>query len=319
MKFEGTKISELKAGENINGIYLLRNAELKLSSNKKNYLDIVFSDNTGTIPAKWWDTGEADYLSLTPNKLYYVNARVDLWKDSLQLNINRIKLADDEDQKRIADFVPAAPLSPEDMLEEIYLYVSKIKKAEIRSVVMTILDEKEEKLKYYPAAKSLHHAVRSGLLYHIVRMLRCGEAISSVYEGINTDLLFAGIILHDLAKIGELISNELGIAEYSKEGQFLGHIIMGVEEVDRAGKQVSASEETMLLLKHMIVSHHYEAEFGSPKKPLFLEAELLHHIDMIDARVYDYQNATKNIAPGQFSEPVWSLDKRTIYKVDVNE
>lgn len=75
----------------------------------------------------------------------------------------------------------------------------------------------------------------------------------------------------------------------------------------------------MLLLKHMIVSHHYEAEFGSPKKPLFLEAELLHHIDMIDARVYDYQNATKDIEPGQFSEPVWSLDRRCVYKVDLNE
>jgi len=214
MKFEGTKISDLKAGENVNGIYLLKNVELKISSNKKNYLDIVFSDNTGNIPAKWWDAGEADYMSLIPNKLYYVNARVDSWKESLQLNINKIKLADDEDQKHIADFVPAAPLSPEDMLEEIYLYVSKIKKAEIRSVVMTVLDQKEEKLKYYPAAKSLHHAVRSGLLYHIVRMLRCGEALCSVYEGINTDLLYAGIILHDLAKIGELISNELGIAEY---------------------------------------------------------------------------------------------------------
>jgi len=94
---------------------------------------------------------------------------------------------------------------------------------------------------------------------------------------------------------------------------------MGVEEVDRAGKLVGASGETMLLLKHMIVSHHYEAEFGSPKKPLFLEAELLHHLDMIDARVYDYQNATKDIAPGQFSEPVWSLDKRSIYKVGLDE
>lgn len=319
MKFEGIKISDLKAGESINGIYLLRNADLKLSSNKKLYLDIILTDSTGNVPAKWWDANESDYTALVPNKLYYVNARVDLWKDTLQLTINKIKLADDEDQKYIADFVPAAPLAPEEMLEEIYLYASKIKKAEIRSVVMTLLDQKEEKLLYYPAAKSLHHAVRSGLLYHIVRMLRCGEALCGVYEGINQDLIFAGIILHDLAKIGELSSNELGIAEYSKQGQFLGHIIMGVEELDRAGKLVGASEETMLLLKHMIVSHHYEAEFGSPKKPLFLEAELLHFIDMIDARVYDFQNATKDIDPGQFSEPVWSLDKRCVYKVGLHE
>ena len=319
MKFEGIKISDLKAGESINGIYLLRSAELKLSSNKKNYLDIVFTDNTGNVPAKWWDANEGDYTALIPNKLYYVNARVDMWRESLQLTLNKIKLADDEDQKLIANYVPAAPISPEKMLEEIYLFAAKIKKAEIRSVVMTMLDQKEDKLIYYPAAKSLHHAVRSGLLYHIVRMLRCGEALCGVYEGVDPDLVFAGIILHDLAKIGELSSNELGIAEYSKQGQFLGHITMGVEELDRAGKLVGASEETMLLLKHMILSHHYEAEFGSPKKPLFLEAELLHHIDMIDARVYDFQNATKDIEPGQFSEPVWSLDRRCIYKAGIQE
>ncbi|HOL84628.1 MAG TPA: 3'-5' exonuclease, partial [Thermoclostridium caenicola] len=120
-------------------------------------------------------------------------------------------------------------------------------------------------------------------------------------------------------KIGELSANELGMAEYTKEGQLLGHIVMGVEEVDRIGRETGASEEVILLLKHMIISHHYEAEYGSPKKPAFLEAELLHHIDMIDARVYDYQNATRNLDPGSFSDPVWSLDKRCIYKPMLKE
>jgi 3'-5' exoribonuclease len=297
----------------------LKSAELKISSNKKPYLDINLADSTGSIQAKWWDAGEVELNSLLPYKLYYVNAKVDLWKESLQLTLIKVKIADDEDQKLISDFVPTAPVPPEEMLQEVYLYAAKIKNSEIRSVVMKLLDEKEDRLMYYPAAKSLHHAMRSGLLYHIVRMLRSGEALSKVYEGINTDLLFAGIIIHDLAKIGELTSNELGMAEYSKHGQFLGHIIMGVEELDRAGECVKASEEVMLLLKHMVVSHHNEAEYGSPKKPLFLEAELLHHIDMIDARVYDYQNATKNIEAGQFSEPVWSLDRRSVYKVGLTE
>lgn len=319
MKFEGIRISELKAGEVINGIYLIKSVELKISSNKKTYLDIVLADSTGVVQAKWWDAGETELNSLFPYKLYYVNAKVELWKETLQLTLNRVKIADDEDQKNIGDFVPTAPVPPEEMIQEVYSYAAKIKNSEIRSVVMKLLDEKEDRLMYYPAAKSLHHAMRSGLLYHIVRMLRLGEALSGVYEGINTDLLFAGIIIHDLAKIGELISNELGMAEYSKEGQFLGHIIMGVEELDRAGRIVGASEEAILLLKHIVISHHYEPEYGSPKKPLFLEAELLHHIDMIDARVYDYQNAVKSIDAGQFSEPVWSLDRRSVYKVGLNE
>lgn len=314
MKFVGTKICDLKPGENINGIYILKSVELKVSSNKKSYIDMTMSDQTGEVPAKWWDAGETEFAALSANKLYYVNARVDLWKESLQLSLHKIKIASDEDQKCISEFVPSAPVPSEQMLQEIYLYAAKIKDSEIRSVVMELLDEKEDKLLYYPAAKSLHHAIRGGLLYHILRMLHTAEALCNVYEGIHSDLLFAGVIIHDLAKIGELSSNELGMAEYSKEGQLLGHIVMGVEEVDRAGKLVGASEETLLLLKHMIVSHHYEAEYGSPKKPMFLEAELLHHIDMIDARVYDYQNATRYIEPGQFSEPVWSLERRSVYK-----
>lgn len=318
MKFESIKISDLKPGETINGIYILKSVELKLSSNKKTYLDMILSDQTGEVPGKWWDTGEAEYSSLFTNKLYYVNARVDMWKDALQLTINKIRIADEEDQKCIGDFVPSAPLPPEEMLEEIYLYTTKIRNTEIRSLVMKLLDEKEDSLLYYPAAKSLHHAIRSGLLFHILRMLKTAEALSQVYEGVNTDLLYAGVIIHDLAKIGELSSNELGIAEYSKQGQLLGHIIMGVEELDRAGRQIGVSEEVILLLKHMIISHHYEPEYGSPKKPMFLEAELLHHIDLIDARVYDYQNATRNVAPGCFSDPVWSLDRRSIYKTDIS-
>jgi len=317
MRFEGTKISELKAGEVINGIYVLRSADFKLSTNKKYYIDIVFSDKTGDVPAKWWDANKEDFDSLAVNKLYYVNARVDIWKETIQLSINQIQLADEEDQEQISEFVAAAPLPPQDMLNEVYLFASKIRNPEIRSVVMKLLDEKEERLLYWPAAKSLHHAIRSGLLFHVVRMLRTAEALCRVYESINPDLLYAGVIIHDLAKIGELSSNTLGMADYTKEGKMLGHIIMGVEELARAGKELGVSDEVLLLLKHMVISHHYEAEYGSPKKPMFLEAELLHYIDMVDARIYDYENAVRNISPGEFSDPVWSLDRRSVYKPEL--
>ncbi len=319
LKFEGIEIRYLNAGETINGIYILKSAELKLSSNKKTYLDLILSDKTGSVPTKWWDASEDDYSTLKLNKLYYVNARVDVWRDSLQLTLNKMKLADDGDQQYINDYVQSAPIKAEDMLQELYLYTKKISNSEIRLVVKTLLRQKENELLYYPAAKSFHHSIRGGLLYHVLRMLRNADALCKVYEGVNSDLLFAGVIIHDLAKIGELNSNELGIAEYSTKGQLLGHIVMGVEQLDQVGKLVGASEEVMLLLKHMVVSHHNEADFGSPKKPLFLEAELLHHLDMIDARVYDYQNAVENIEAGQFSEPVFSLDRRRIYKVNLKD
>jgi len=314
MRFVGVAIKDLKQGETINGIYILRKKELKEASNKKPFIDVVFSDNTGEIQAKIWDAGEDVFSKLQLNMLYYVNARVDCFKDILQLTINKMRIADPEDQKEIDKFVPSAPFPAEDMLNEIYGYAERIDNDEIRKLVIRLLNDKKEKLIYYPAAKSLHHSIRSGLLYHILRMLRVSEKLKEIYDGINLDLLYAGVLIHDLAKIGELESNELGISEYSKEGQLLGHIIMGICEIDRIGNELGISSEVMLLLKHMIASHHYEPEYGSPKKPMFLEAELLHFIDMIDARVYDYENNLKNVEEGNFSDPVWSLDRRKLYK-----
>lgn len=314
MKFEGIPIAQLKPGETINGIYVLKNCEQRISSNKKPYLDISFMDKTGEVNAKVWDVQETPLASLVRFKLYYVNGRVDLWNNQLQLSVNRMKLSDDEDQAEIAQYVQAAPHDPDEMLLEVYSFASDIKDPEIRKIVLNILDAREEKLLYYPAAKSFHHAIRSGLLYHILRMLRASRALIGVYPGIQADLLYAGVILHDLCKLDEMDANELGIAEYSVRGKLLGHIVMGVAELDRVGRELKCSAEAVMLLQHMILSHHYEPEFGSPKKPLFLEAELLHHIDTMDARVYDFENATQDVIPGAFSEPVFSLDKRALYR-----
>jgi 3'-5' exoribonuclease len=314
MRFNGIPIKDLKQDENINGIYILRRKELKEASNKKFYLDLTFSDNTGEINGKLWDVTEDISLSMPLNMLYYVNARVDCWKDNMQLNIQKIRLADPDDQKEIDKFVPSAPIPPESMLKEIYSYANRIQHDEIRRLVTKMLKDKEDRLRYYPAARSLHHSIRGGLLYHLYRMLHLSEKIKQVYENVNPDLLYAGILLHDLAKIGELDSNVLGFSEYSKEGQLLGHLVMGVKEIENAGKSLGISEEVMLVLQHMVASHHYEPEYGSPKKPMILEAELLHYIDLIDARVYDYENALKNVEKGAFSEPVWSLDRRRLYK-----
>jgi len=312
-----TQINNLKQGDLAYGIYILRKKELKEASNKKQYIDLVFIDSTGEISGKIWDANETFYNSLNLNKLYNIYAKVDIWKETLQLNIIKIQLADPNVQERIAEFVPSAPLSPDAMLGEVYSYAYKIDNQDIQRLVLKLLRDKEDSLVFYPAARSLHHSVRSGLLYHIVRMLRVAENLKNVYTEINLSLLYAGVLIHDLAKIGELESDELGFSEYSKEGQLLGHLLMGIRDIEIAGRELGISDEIILLLQHMVAGHHYEPEYGSPKKPMFLEAELLHYIDIIDARVYDYENILKNIEKGSFSEPVWSLDKRRLYKTDL--
>ena len=149
-------------------------------------------------------------------------------------------------------------------------------------------------------------------------MLKVGSSLVKIYPDVNKELLYAGIILHDIEKINEMDSNVLGIvSDYTTDGKLLGHLIMGIKTIDRITREKNLDLEASLLLQHMILSHHNFPEFGSPKKPMFLEAELLHHIDMIDARVYDFAKIQNELEPGDFSQKVWSLDNRVVYKANL--
>jgi len=312
MAMDGVRIADLKEGMICDGTYILKEAVMKKTNAGKYYIDIVFMDNTGEAGAKKWDASNEDMARLKPNNLYLVNVKVQMWQGKMQLNINGIRPAPPEVQERIAEFVPSAPLSPSEMMETVKEYIGKINNSDLSRLVSSIYNDYREKLVYYPAAKSLHHAVRSGYLYHITTMLRTAEKISEVYESIDTDLLYTGVLLHDVMKLEELDSTELGIADYSIEGQLLGHIEMGVSKVDEKQREMELDEKTCLLVKHMILSHHQIPEYGSPKPPMFLEAELLHYIDLIDARVFDFESAYRTVLPGEMTEKIWSLDRRVL-------
>ena len=185
MRFIGTAIADLEQGNVINGIYILRKKELKETSGKKLFADLFFIDQTGEINGKIWDMEEEFFQTLTLNQLYYINAKVDSWKDKLQLNINRMRLADPDDQKKIGRFVPSAPLQAQDMMDELYSYANRIQHTEIKKLVLTVLERKQEKLMYYPAARSLHHSIRSGLLYH---WFECCEQQRSLRTSIPTSI-----------------------------------------------------------------------------------------------------------------------------------
>ena len=180
---------------------------------------------------------------------------------------------------------------------------------------MKQLTDNKEKLMYYPAAQKNHHAEMAGLLYHVKRMLMMAERACEVYTNLNRELVMTGVILHDMEKINEIDSNELGISTgYSFEGKMLGHLVQGVRTIDRLAAELDIPREKAVMLEHMILSHHYEPEFGSPKKPLFPEAEMLHYLDMVDAKMFDMQEAVEKTEPGCFSDRVWTLDNRNVYR-----
>lgn len=315
---EFKKINEFQAGEKIDGFFLVKSIELKTSTNNKKYLDFNLCDDTGEINAKLWEYEEGDETKYTSSSLIKVRGSISVWNNTLQLKVERLREAIPSDNVNLEDFVPVAPLQADFMYNEILKYADSMKNTHIKNIVLTILKEKQIKLMHYPAAKKNHHAIKSGLLYHILTMLRSGEKLCEVYTYLNKDLLYAGIMLHDMAKLEEMEANELGIvSEYTIEGQLLGHITQGIKNIELVSESVGADKEITMLLQHMILSHHYEPEFGSPVKPLFPEAELLHHLDIIDARLYDMKRVADELKEGNFSEKVYSLDNRKIYKPSI--
>lgn len=312
---ETKTISEFRSGNRIEGFFIIKSVECRVSSNNKRFLDLTLGDKTGDINSKVWDVSEEDENKYKQNSLIKVRAAVIEWQNNLQLKIDKIREAVPEDNVKIEDFVPSAPYPAEEMYNLIFEYIDKIKNEDIKNIVLEVLDDAGDKIMYWPAAKKNHHALRSGLLYHTTTMLRAGEKVSEIYTTLNTDLIYAGVILHDMAKLEEMLSSELGIVtDYSVEGQLIGHIVLGVEKIRKAAQKVNADPEISMILEHMILSHHYEAEYGSPKKPMFPEAEVLHHLDDMDAALFDMRKALEGIEPGTMSDAVWSLDKRRIYK-----
>lgn len=309
-------INEFQQGKRIEGFYLVKSVDCKTTnSNNKKYLDFTLADKTGEINAKLWEVPPEEETKYSPNTVIKVRGTVLSWQNSLQLKIEKIRPSTEEDNLDVSEFVPTAPLPAEEMYHFIKSFVDNMKNPDIRRIVSTMLEENKEKIMYFPAAKKNHHAVRSGLLYHVSTMLRTAEKISEVYTSLNKDLLYAGVILHDLAKMEEMDSSILGIvSDYTVEGTLLGHIVQGIKNLEIVGQRLGVDKEVVMLLQHMILSHHYEPEYGSPVKPMIPEAEVLHYLDIIDARIFDMTKATKDIEAGSFSDRLWSLENRRVYK-----
>ena len=316
-------VKDLRKDMEITEFFMAKTTVIKVGSNGKQYLDITLGDKTGEISGKKWDVSDAEYpmLKAIPEKsIVKVKGVVTEWQGQLQMRVQRIREVKPEDDQNICDFVKAAPEEPQEMYDYIYATAESMQDSNLKRLCVKVLTDNKEKIMYYPAAQKNHHAQLAGLLYHMKRMLMTGEGVCSVYKNLNRDLVCAGVILHDMEKLNEIESGTDGIATgYSFEGQMLGHIIQGVKKLDSLAIELDIPREKAIMLEHMILSHHYEPEFGSPKKPLFPEAEVLHYLDILDARMFDMEAALEATEPGSFSDRVWTLDNRKLYKPEGEE
>ena len=307
-----TAVAAFEKDMKFEGFLLARSSEQRASSNGSKYLDMTLCDRTGEINAKMWDG------TVTPPKtgaVVKVRAQVTEYNGRLQLRINKVREAT-EDEYDVSFLVPCAPYPAEQMLGEITDTVAAMKNGVLRGIVGEMLRMAGDRLMYYPAAQRLHHAERSGLLHHTSTMLKTAKAVLTVYPWLDEDLLYAGVIVHDLSKISEMKSDEAGnVTDYTTDGLLLGHLVRGVTQVREAARRLDVPEddEYVLLLEHMVISHHGEAEFGSPRPPMFPEAEMLHWIDLVDARMNEMNGILRRTPAGAFSEKIWSLDRRVYH------
>ena len=315
---KGVFVEELKSGSEIISFFMVKSVALKIDSRKKEYVDFNLSDRTGDVNAKKWDVPEEEKPTLSDIKegdIVKVKAQVSEWNGMTQLRVLKIRKATLQDGLDQNDFVKSAPEPSDEMYDYIMGVANSISDPELRSVAVTLLQRNIEKLMYYPAAAKNHHAEYGGLLWHMKRMLMSGDALCNVYKYLNKDLVLTGVIIHDMEKLNEIEAKENGMATgYSAVGQLLGHLVQGAASMQELCKELGVSEEKTMMLQHMIISHHYEPDFGSPKKPMFPEAEMLHYLDIMDARMFDMEEAVQGLEPGSFSDRVWTLDNRRIYK-----
>lgn len=306
----------------VDGFCLIKSIDKKTSSKGDAYLDMTLADSDGEINAKLWRYSPDDHGEYTVNELVKIRGVVSQYNGSDQLKIDRIRHVSPEDGVNPADYVKSAEYSGEQMYDELYGIAAAFKDEDLKKIVLAILEDERLPLLYWPAAFKLHHAVRGGLLMHTLSIVRLAEGVCTVYPFVDRELLISGAILHDIAKLREFNVADSGVATgYSNEGNLLGHLAMGAMVINEYAEKLGIDKRTAMLLEHMVLSHHGDPEFGAAVRPMFIEAELLSELDLMDSRVYEMREAVAGTKPEEFSGRIWAMDNRKLFnhtRTDLN-
>ncbi|KHD84584.1 3'-5' exoribonuclease YhaM [Heyndrickxia ginsengihumi] len=301
-----------EVGEQFDAFLLIKNMTKGIASNGKPFLTLILQDRTGDIEAKLWDASEQDEDTYKPETIVKVTGDILNYRGRMQLKIRQIHPASPNDGVQLSDFLETAPLKQDEMISKITQYIFEMENPNIQRITRHLVKKYQQQFLVYPAATKNHHEFVSGLAYHVVSMLDLAKAIAALYPSLDRDLLYSGIILHDLGKVHEL-SGPISTT-YTVEGNLLGHISIMVTEIAKAAEELGIHGEEIMVLQHLILSHHGKPEWGSAKPPMIKEAEILHYIDNIDAKMNMMDRALRTVKPGEFSERVFALDNRSFYK-----
>ena len=279
-------IDTFREGMHIADVYLCKNKQIALTKNGKEYGNLVMQDKTGTIDAKIWDLGSPGVGKFETMDYVHVEADVTLFQNSFQLNVRRIRRAQEGEYVE-ADYLPVSKKDIKKMYEELLGYIRSVKNPYLQKLLCGYFVENAafaKAFQFHSAAKTVHHGFVGGLLEHTLSVTRLCDYYAGYYPMINRDLLLTAAIFHDIGKTREL--SRFPENDYTDDGQLLGHIIIGTEMVGESIRSIPGFPEKLATeLKHCILAHHGELEYGSPKKPALLEALALNFADNTDAKM----------------------------------
>jgi 3'-5' exoribonuclease len=277
-------IKDLKPDTKVKGVYLCKYKQLLKNKNGKDYYALKLQDFTGGVDAKIWCM-HAGIGPFALEEIVEVEGEIVLFQENLQLNVHKIEKAA-EGSYDLKQFIPYTPKDMEVLEKELFGFIDQVEDVFIKKLLENIFYDEEVYGLFMKgsAAKSVHHAYLGGLLEHTVSVTKIGIHLSGLYEQVKTDYVIAGCMLHDIGKITEF--SPFPQNDYTDEGQLLGHIILGTQKVKEIADQIEGfPKEMSMLLQHILLAHHGEYEYGSPKRPKCIEAMIVHLADLSDSKL----------------------------------
>ncbi|AYW49429.1 3'-5' exoribonuclease YhaM family protein [Tetragenococcus halophilus] len=307
------KIRDLVVDEDFQGFVLIKNADVRTAKNGKTFIAFTFQDTSGSIDGKFWDASSEEIQRFEVGRVVHLTGKREVYQGNPQVRIYKLRLTNPEEPNDPNLFMERAPVKKETMEEEINQVLFEITNPHWNRIVRFLLNKYKREFFEYPAAKKNHHAFVGGLAYHTTTMLHLGKSLVKEYPQLDGALLFAGIILHDLGKVIEL-SGAMS-TEYTVVGNLVGHLVLVNEEITKAclALKIDESAEDIVVLRHMVLAHHGQLDYGSPVRPRIMEAEILHQIDNIDASMQMLTNAISKTEAGDYTERIFGMDNRSFY------
>lgn len=298
------KIKDLTANQTANIHLMLTGVEARRDKNKNPFLCLSLTDGEKSINAFLFRVG-MDEFAAKIGDILNVELEVREYNGGLSYSVFSYSITSDDPEQ----FVRTAPISAEKMYDSIHSFSKQL--GVYAEITTCILEEYKDKLLIWGAGKRIHHDIRGGLLYHMYRMLQAANKLFPVYKDIlNRDLLFSGVILHDIGKVYELECSSTGSIDYTCIGGLEGHLYIGAEIIGKLAELSGLDKKQEMLLKHMILSHHGKLETGAVVMPAIPEARVLNHLDCIDMEMYIFEQTRKDMEPDSISGNIFGLDSR---------